>query len=140
MVNSAIILAGGKGERLRPLTNHKPKVMVDVAGKPILLWQIEWLKSHGITNFVLTVSYKYEVIQDFIGDGSKLGIKVSYSIEDTPLGRGGAIKKALKDPLVSREQNVVVTNGDVVTRFDLSKMMALHEREKALVTLLLVPY
>ena len=140
MINSAIILAGGKGERLRPLTNHKPKVMVDVAGKPILLWQIEWLKSHGITNFVLTVSYKYEVIQDFIGDGSKLGIKVSYSIEDTPLGRGGAIKKALKDPLVSREQNVVVTNGDVVTRFDLSKMMALHEREKALVTLLLVPY
>ena len=140
MINSAIILAGGKGERVRPLTNHKPKVMVDVAGKPILLWQIEWLKSHGITNFVLTVSYKYEVIQDFIGDGSKLGIKVSYSIEDTPLGRGGAIKKALKDPLVSREQNVVVTNGDVVTRFDLSKMMALHEREKALVTLLLVPY
>lgn len=140
MIKSAIILAGGRGERLRPLTNHKPKVMVDIAGKPILLWQIEWLKSYGITNFILTVSYKYEVIQDFIGDGSKLGIKVSYSIEDTPLGRGGAIKKALKDPLVGNEQNVVATNGDVVTRFDLSKMIVLHEKEKALVTLLLVPY
>src|SRR3989344_6578976 len=101
MVNSAIILAGGKGERPRPLTNHKPKVMVEVAGKPILAWQIEWLKSHGITKFVLTVSYKHEVVQEYFGDGSKFGIEIEYSIEETPLGRGGAIKKAFGSKLLA---------------------------------------
>lgn len=140
MVTCAIILAGGKGERLRPLTNDRPKVMVEVAGKPILVWQIEWLKSHGITNFVLTVSYKHEVVQKFLGDGSKLGIKVSYSIEEKPLGRGGAIKKALKDPILKDSQNVVVTNGDVVTKFNLSNMIKKHEDENASISLLLVPY
>src|SRR3990167_7678460 len=94
MVNCAIILAGGKGERLRPYTNDRPKVMVEVAGKPILAWQIEWLKSQGITKFVLTVSYKYEVVQEYFGDGSEFGIEIDYSIEDSPLGRGGGIKKA----------------------------------------------
>lgn len=140
MVKSAIILAGGKGERLRPLTDDRPKVMVDLDGKPILLWQIEWLKSHGITNFVLTVSYKYEVVKEYIGDGSKFGVNVSYSIEDTPLGRGGAIKKAFEDSLISNEENVIATNGDIITRFDLSQMIKEHEEKKATATLLLVPY
>ena len=140
MVKSAIILAGGKGERLRPLTNRKPKVMVEVAGKPILVWQIEWLKSHGIKNFVLTVSYKYEVIQEYLGDGKKLGVNISYSIEEKPLGRGGAIKQALKNPVVADDENFIVTNGDIITKLDLSKMIKKHESEGDLVTLLLVPY
>src|SRR3990167_3620714 len=106
MVNCAIILAGGKGERLRPLTNDRPKVMVEVAGKPILAWQIEWLKSHGITKFILTVSYKYQVIQEYFGDGSKFNIEVDYSIEDTPLGRGGAIKKAFTSSLATNESDM----------------------------------
>lgn len=139
-VDCAIILAGGKGERLRPLTNDRPKVMVEVAGQPILFWQIDWLKSHGIKKFILTVSYMHEVIQDFLGNGSKFGIEVDYSIEETPLGRGGAIKKALGSKLVEGARNIVVANGDIITKFDLSKMIQDHLDQQALVTLLLTPY
>src|SRR3989337_2738350 len=112
----AIILAGGKGERLRPFTDDRPKVMVEVAGKPKLAWPIEWLKSHGITKFVLTVSYMYEVVQNYFGDGSKFGIEVDYSIEETPLGRGGGIKKAFKSSLLTNSPDVVVCNGDIITK------------------------
>lgn len=140
MVTTAIILAGGKGERLRPLTNDRPKVMVEVAGKPIIFWQIDWLKSHGITNFVLTVSYKHEVIQKFLGDGSKFGTKVDYSVEDTPLGRGGGIKKGFQSDLVKGQENVVVTNGDIITKFNISDMIKQHESQSAIATLLLIPY
>lgn len=139
-IDTAIILAGGKGERLRPLTNNRPKVMVEVAGKPILLWQIEWLKSRGIKKFVITVSYKYEVIQEFLGDGSKFGIEVDYSIEETPLGRGGAIKKGFTSRLIDGVEDVIVTNGDVITKLDLSKMIDVHQQKKAIVTMLVVPY
>lgn len=140
MVKAAIILAGGKGERLRPYTNDRPKVMVEVAGKPILAWQIEWLKSHGITKFVLTVSYMHQVVSDYFGDGSKFGIEIDYSIEEIPLGRGGGIKKAFKSPLLAGEEDVVVCNGDIITKLDLTKMIKNHLDQKALVSLLLVPY
>ncbi|MDD5416074.1 MAG: nucleotidyltransferase family protein [Candidatus Daviesbacteria bacterium] len=140
MVKTAIILAGGKGERLRPYTNDRPKVMVELDSKPILAWQIEWLKSYGITKFVLTVSYKYEVVQEYFGTGEKFGIEVDYSIEETPLGRGGGIKKAFKSSLVAGENDVVVCNGDIITKLNLSNMIEEHLSQKALVTLLLVPY
>lgn len=140
MVNCAIILAGGKGERLRPFTNDRPKVMVELSGKPILLWQIEWLKSHGILKFVITASYKYEVIQKYFGNGSKFGVEIEYSIEETPLGRGGAIKKALKSKILEGEKNVIATNGDIITRMNLEAMIKLHEEGNGLVTMLLVPY
>src|SRR3989344_4802714 len=117
MVNCAIILAGGKGERLRPYTNDRPKVMVEVAGKPILAWQIEWLKSHGITKFILTVSYKHEVVEQYFGDGSKFGIEIDYSYEETPLGRGGGIKKAFKSRLIDGS-DVVVCNGDIIKELE----------------------
>lgn len=140
MIKSAIILAGGKGERLRPYTDDRPKVMVELDSKPILAWQIEWLKSHGITRFVFTVSYKYQVVQEYFGDGSKFGIEVDYSIEETPLGRGGGIKKAFKSSLVSEESDVVVCNGDIITKLNLKDMIAAHLNQKAWVSLLLVPY
>lgn len=140
MLHCAIILAGGKGERLRPYTNDRPKVMVEVSGKPILLWQIEWLKSHGVTKFVITASYKYEVIQEYFGDGSKFGIEIEYSIENTPLGRGGGIKKAFKSSLISEASDIVVCNGDIITRLNLTDMIKAHLDQKVSVTLLLVPY
>ncbi|RJP46529.1 MAG: nucleotidyltransferase family protein [Armatimonadetes bacterium] len=139
-VKQAIILAGGKGERLRPFTNDRPKVMVEVAGKPILYWQIEWLKSHGIKQFILTVSYKYEVIQKFLGDGSRFGIEIDYSIEETPLGRGGAIKQAFQSSLLKDTEDVVVTNGDIITKFNLTRMIEQHREHDALISLLTVPY
>ncbi len=140
MISHAIILAGGKGERLRPLTDDRPKVMVEVADQPILLHQIEWLKKHGITKFVITCSYKYEVIQNYFGDGSKFGVEIAYSIEETPLGRGGAIKKAFEQEILQDAENVIVTNGDIITNMDLSKLIAQHEAQNPTVTILIVPY
>jgi NDP-sugar pyrophosphorylase family protein len=140
MIKHAIILAGGKGERLRPFTNDRPKVMVELDGKPILEWQMLWLKSHGITKFVLTVSYKHEVVEDYFGDGSKFGVEIDYSIEEEPLGRGGAIKQAFQSKLLEGVENVVVCNGDIITKMDLSKMIENHEEKNGLVSLLLIPY
>ncbi len=113
--------------------------MVEVADKPILVWQIEWLKSHGIENFVITVSYKHEVIEEAIKDGKALGVNVDYSIEENPLGRGGAIKQAFKSSLLKDAENVIVTNGDIITKFDLSKMINKHQSKDALVSMLVVP-
>lgn len=140
MIKHAIILAGGKGERLRPLTNDRPKVMVELAGKPIILWQIEWLKSYGVDTFIVASGYKSEVIEKFLGDGSKFGVRIFYSVEETPLGTGGAIKKAFSHPELVSAKDVIVTNGDIITNFDLQKMIDLHLKEKPLITLLLSPY
>lgn len=140
MVKCAIILAGGKGERLRPLTDDRPKVMVELAGKPIILLQIEWLKKYGITTFIVASGYKSEVIEKFLGDGKKFGVRIFYSVEDEPLGTGGAIKKGLGHPELENVKDLVVTNGDIVTQFDISKMISLHLEKKPLVTLLLTPY
>src|SRR5687768_12861274 len=96
MIKHAIILAGGKGERLRPLTLDRPKPMVEVGGRPILMYQVEQLKNAGVETIIFARGYKKEVLEQFWGDGSKFGIKVLYSDEDQPLGRGGAIKKAMQ--------------------------------------------
>ncbi len=140
MVKSAIILAGGKGERLRHITGELPKPMIMMGDKPMLLWQIEWLKSHGIQNFVLAVGYKHEVIEDFFGDGSKFGVKIWYSLEKEPLGRGGAIKKAWKHPAIKDEQQIVATNADEMTNTDLGEMIKFHDQNKAFTTMLLMQY
>ena len=91
----ALILAGGKGERLRPLTDTLPKPMVPVCGKPILEHQVEWLKRGGVTDVVFLAGYRADAIQEHFGDGSAFGINAHYSVEDSPLGRGGAIKAGL---------------------------------------------
>ena len=110
----ALILAGGKGERLRPLTDTLPKPMVPVGGKPILAHQVEWLQAIGVTDVVFLAGYRWEVIRDHFGDGRKFGIQAHYSIEDSPLGRGGAIRKGF--PLVPEtDRSVMVLNGDVIT-------------------------
>ena len=134
MVNCAIILAGGKGERLRPYTNDRPKPMVEVGGKPILDYQLEQLKAAGVKRVVITLSYKKEAVMDYVGDGSKFGMKVTYSIEEIPLGRGGAIKKAMKE-LEGDFEGVIALNGDNLWKIDLSKVFELHEDRKALITL-----
>src|SRR5258708_30003525 len=121
MVTQAIILAGGKGERLRPLTEDRHKGMIEIAGKPMHLWQIEWLKAHGITDFILAVGYKHEVTEEFFGNGSKFGVKIKYSVEDKLLGSAGAIRKALNETQLN--QPFIVTNADIITQFNLTKMI-----------------
>ena len=91
----ALILAGGQGERLRPLTDNLPKPMVPVAGKPILAHQVAWLKKAGVTDVVFLAGYLWQAIEDYFGDGQAFGIHAHYSLEDSPLGRGGAIRQGM---------------------------------------------
>jgi len=139
----ALILAGGQGERLRPLTDTLPKPMVPVFGKPILAHQVTWLKDAGITDVVFLAGYRWEAIQDYFGDGQAFGIRAHYSLEDTPLGRGGAIRKGI--PLVPEtEQSIVVLNGDIITSERLDAILQRHQTRKNansahLATIMVVP-
>ena len=110
----ALILAGGMGERLRPLTDTVPKPMVPVANKPILLHQVEWLKRVGVTDVVFLVGYRWQTIKDYFGDGADYGFKAHYSVEDSPLGRGGAIKQGFS-MVPEEEESIMVLNGDIIT-------------------------
>ena len=138
MINCAIILAGGKGERLRPYTNDKPKPLVEIGGKPILAYQLAQLTKAGITQVVFACSYHHEALEAHIDSGNKYGIKASFSIEDTPLGRGGGIKKAMKQ-LPQGWGNVLVTNGDNLWKLDLKGMIEKHEDRNAIATIAVVP-
>ena len=137
-VKHAIILAGGKGERLRPLTDGRPKSMVEVAGVPILDYQLRALREGGVEEVVLTVSYLKEVIQDHVGDGDKHGIKATYSVEETPLGRGGAIKQAMKQ-IGTDWKDAIALNGDNLWQVDFETFVRLHRERDAIATVLVAP-
>lgn len=139
MTIEAIILAGGKGERLRPHSDGKPKPMVEVGGKPILAYQIEQLKTVGIETVVFACSYMKDVLIHHIGQGERYGITARFSIEETQLGRGGAIKKAMKK-LPDDWQNVLVTNGDNLWQVNLSELIIQHINRNALATIVVVPF
>ncbi len=109
----AVILAGGFGKRLKPLTDEKPKPMIEVNDRPIIEWQLRWLKSNGIDDIVICVGYMKEHIINYVGSGSKLAVKVGYTVEDEPLGTGGALKNA--EALLSNEASFLMLNGDVLT-------------------------
>ena len=137
----AIILAGGQGLRLRPYTEDNPKPLVPVNGRPIAELQIEWLKkSANIDSVTFLCGYRWERLKEHFGT-SHNGISVDYSVEETPLGTGGAIKKALQS-IPSEEENVVVMNGDVITDLDLANMVKSHTTPAtpSSASILLVPY
>ena len=87
-------MAGGEGTRLRPLTSNQPKPMVPIAGKPCIEHIVELLRRHGIEEIVVTLAYLPQAIRSYLGDGSELGVQLEYSVEDTPLGTAGSVKKA----------------------------------------------
>jgi len=126
----ALILAGGKGERLRPLTDAVPKPMVELNGRPILWHQVRRLREAGVTDVVFLVGYLGEMVADYFGDGSAFGIHAHYSHERTPLGRGGALKKGLA-MLSGGVEPVIATNGDVVTDADPADLLADYQRRSA---------
>lgn len=132
----AIVLAGGKGERLRPLTGDRPKVMVPLLDKPILEYQVEWLRESGVTDIVVASRYLHDAIEEYFGDGARWGVRIGYSVEDQPLGRGGALKLAYQQVLAD-EELVIATNGDNVNTQPLAPMIRQHKRTGALATLLL---
>lgn len=132
----AIIIAGGKGERLRPLTNDRPKHMILLGDKPILEHQVDWLKDNGVTDIVVAVGHMHEVIEEYFQDGARWGVHMSYSLEQEPLGRGGALKLAYEN-VPSSEPYVIATNGDNINTQPLAPMIRQHQRTNATATLLL---
>ncbi len=135
----ALSIAGGRGERLRPLTDSRPKPMVEINGKPLIAYQIDWMRSQGVTDVVFLTGYMGNIIQEYFGDGSDHGINALYSVEKTPLGRGGAIKQGLS--LVPKDaKTVLVANGDVITNQPLEPIRELHDSSGAFGTMMLVPY
>ena len=129
----AILLVGGFGTRLMPLTKNKPKPMLTVAGIPVTEHQIAMAKSAGITEIVLATSYLSEVFIPYFGDGSKWGISIKYAVEKEPLGTGGGIRNAAK--LFDTSESVVVLNGDVFSSHNLAEQIRQHEEHEADVTL-----
>jgi mannose-1-phosphate guanylyltransferase len=129
----AILLVGGFGTRLMPLTKNTPKPMLTVAGIPVTEHQIAMAKSAGITEIVLATSYLSEVFTPYFGDGSQWDIKIKYAVEKEPLGTGGAIRNAAQ--LLDTDQSVVVLNGDVLSSHNLAEQIRQHEAHGADVTL-----
>lgn len=133
---TALVLAGGKGERLRPLTNDRPKPMVEVADAPILVHHLTWLRDNGIERAIVLTGYLHEVIHEHFATHAIPGLTVECVAEESPLGRGGAFKNGFLQAGIT-DDVVVATNGDVITDQPLADMMALHLSSGVLVTLLL---
>ena len=135
-MTAGILLVGGLGTRLKPLTNETPKPMLPIAGIPVTEHQILAAKKAGIRTVVLATSYLSEVFTPYFGDGSKWGMKLLYAVEEEPLGTGGAIRNAAQ--LLGSDENVVIFNGDVLSHHDIAAQIKFHEVKKSDVTLHLI--
>ena len=132
----AILLAGGKGTRLRPLTLHTPKPIVPIFDRPFLHYQLDLLKRvPEIDEVILSLNYQPRRIEEVFGDGSESGLAIRYVVEPAPLGTGGAIRYASEGV----RDSVVVFNGDVLTAIDLAAVIRLHRERKAKATIVLTP-
>lgn len=131
----AILLVGGFGTRLMPLTKNVPKPMLPVAGLPVTEHQLVAARRAGITSLVLATSYLSDVFIPYFGDGSHWGMKLLYAVEEEPLGTGGAIRNAAQ--LLNSTESIVVFNGDILSSHDLSRQIQMHESLDADVTMYL---
>lgn len=131
----AVILAGGEGTRLRPLTCNITKAMMPILNKPFLEYLIRYLKGHDIRDIILTMGYLPHSIQGYFGDGAELGVHLTYLVEEQPLGTGGAVKNA--EALL--DESFFVVNGDILTGIDLTAMMSRHQKAKPVVSIALTP-
>src|SRR5215813_2952058 len=129
----AVVMAGGEGSRLRPLTVKRPKPMVPIVGKPVMEHILNLLKRHGITEVVVTVQYLASNIENYFGNGSQFGMRITYSREDVPLGTAGSVKNAeeqLTEPFL-------VISGDALTDYNLADIIKFHTERRAMATLML---
>ncbi len=131
----ALILAGGKGTRLRPLTVYTPKPIVPVMNRPFLLYQIDTLREAGVTDITLSLSYQPDKIEHVLGDGSDFGVNLRYITEPSPMGTGGAYKFA-SDTL---RETTIVFNGDILTNLKVSDVIEFHRSRNAEATIALMP-
>jgi len=129
----AFILAAGIGTRLKPLTDHQPKVMIKIGNKPILEHLINLCSFHGFKDIIINLHYFPEVITDYFQDGHKFGVHINYSRETIRLGGAGAMK--LAEPLL-KDDDFIVLNGDVLTNVNLTEMISFHRRQQGLATFL----
>src|SRR3989440_3644683 len=129
----AVILAGGRGTRLRPLTLARAKPVVPLLNRPFLAYQLALLRAHGVSDVVLACSYRVEDVRAALGDAEHLGVGLRYVVEDAPLGTGGGVRNAAD--LVSG--TLFVLNGDILTDADLTAMQRLHENSGSRTTLFL---
>ena len=129
----AVVMAGGEGSRLRPLTIGRPKPMVPIVDAPVMEHIFGLLRRHGITEVVVTLQYLANVIQEYFGDGSDFGMKIHYTVEDTPLGTAGSVKNA--EQLL--DEPFLVISGDALTDFDLDQIIKHHQRMGSIATLTL---
>lgn len=129
----AVVMAGGEGTRLRPLTCNLPKPMVPIVNKPVIEHIIDLLVEHGIRDIIVTLYYLPEEIVGFLGDGSDRGVNISYSVEFEPLGTAGSVKK-VEDEL---DDTFLIISGDALTDFNLSEIIAFHKEKKSLATITL---
>ena len=133
-IMQALILAGGKGTRLRPLTVYTPKPIVPVVNRPFLLYQVDGLREAGITDITLSLSYQPDKIQQILGNGAEFGVTLRYITESSPMGTGGAYKFAA-DTLA---ETTIVFNGDILTNLDIGKLVEFHRSKNADATIALV--
>jgi len=131
----AVVLVGGEATRLRPLTCNTPKIMVPVLNRPFLEHFIGYLKAHNIVDMVLAIGKSAGQVRDYFGDGRRLGVRIAYSVEDSPLGTAGAVKNAQR----FLDDSFTVFNGDVFTDIDLTAMAQLHRKNNAIASLALTP-
>lgn len=135
----ALTIAGGRGERLRPLTDNLPKSMVPVNDRPLLSYQVEWMRANGVTDVVFLCGYLSEKIQAHFGDGTDHDVRAHYSIEETPLGRGGAVRQGL-GMVPEDEDLILVVNGDIITDQPVDELISLHRSKNAVATITVVPH
>src|SRR5450759_661918 len=128
-----VLMAGGQGTSLRPLTSNQPKPMIAVANKPLMEHTLELLKRHGFTDVVVTLQFLPTLIANYFGDGSAFGVDMSYVTEESPLGTAGSVRNARK--LIDR--SFIVVSGDALTDIDLTAAAAFHKERGAMVTIVL---
>src|SRR5688572_5589890 len=127
-------MAGGEGSRLRPLTSNQPKPMLPLLNRPMMEHIVDLLRRHGIEDIVVTLAFMPNVIRNYFGDGSELGVRMVYATEESPLGTAGSVRNAM-DVL---DERFLVISGDVLTDIDLGKIVGFHEERGALATIGLV--
>ncbi|HEY3702899.1 MAG TPA: NDP-sugar synthase, partial [Acidimicrobiales bacterium] len=127
----AVIMAGGEGTRLRPLTSNQPKPMLPMVNRPMMEHIVGLLREHGFDDIVVTVAFLANAVRTYFGDGSEFGVRMVYATEETPLGTAGSVLNA-RDEL---DERFLVISGDVLTDIDLSAIMAFHEERQALATI-----
>src|SRR3954453_10252039 len=129
----AVVMAGGEGTRLRPLTSNQPKPMVPVCGKPCIEHIVELLRLHDVTDIVVTLAFLPQVIRGYLGDGSSLGVTLEYSVEESPLGTAGSVKNAQE----LLDETFVVISGDALCDIDITRLVEFHREKGGLATLAL---